>query len=286
MSSAEIAANAIKDLSNEEVRLLYAFSNLIYNYEIIPERLLAIKSNMHIDRVRFGLSRLHKHGFISKEQDGYILLTAGLDALALKILTEKGIISGFGKPIGVGKEADIFECIGLNNRVALKFFRIGRISFRDIRKREFKDTHSWLTINISMAKREFLILTKLYNANVKVPRPIANVKHVIAMDLIEGKRLANSILDNPMEILRLLLDEIKKVYEKGIVIADLSEYNILYDGNDIWLIDFPQAISNKDKNAHELLRRDIKNILRYFERRYRVEYNLDEALAYITSKLI
>lgn len=281
MSSAEIAARVIKGLTNEEVKVLRTFSNLIYEHEVVDERILAEASKMHIDRVRFALSKLNEKHIIFKHQRGYVLLSAGLDTIALKMLADKDIVQGLGKSIGVGKEADVFEGIRDGERVAVKFFRIGRISFRDIRKRRFKEVHNWLTVNIEAAKNEFEILNKLYN-HCKVPKPIANTKHVIVMQLIEGQRMIYYRLEEPEYILTLLLEEIKKAYEYGIIIADLSEYNVLYDGKDIWVIDFPQAVRRDHPNAMQLLQRDLKNILNYFNRKYKVEYNLDKALEYVT----
>jgi RIO kinase 2 len=281
MSSAEVAARTIKDLSNEEIKVLKAFSNLIYEHEVVDEHILAVESKMHIDRVKFALSKLHEKHLIFKSQRGYILLSAGLSAIALKILADKDIVQGLGKSIGLGKEADVFEGVRDNEKVAIKFFRIGRISFRDVRKRSFKE-HNWLTINIEAARNEFEILNKLYGY-CRVPKPIANIKHIIVMQFIDGQRLIYYRLDEPEYILSLLLEEIKKAYKRGIIIADLSEYNILYNERDIWLIDFPQAVKRDHPNTMQLLRRDLKNILSYFNRKYRVEYNLDKAIEYVTT---
>ncbi|GIU70852.1 MAG: serine/threonine protein kinase [Candidatus Nitrosocaldaceae archaeon] len=282
MSSAEIAAKVIKGLSREEVKALNIFSQLIYDYKVVDEYILSEKGKMHIDRVRFALSKLNEKKLVFKEEKGYVLLTAGLDAIALKILADKDIIQGLGRAIGIGKESDVFEGISNNERVAVKFFRIGRISFRDLRKRGFKEAHNWLIVNIEAAKNEFNVLNRLY-MHCKVPKPIANVKHVIVMQFIEGYRLSYIKLDKPEFVLRLILDEIKKAYRLGVISADLSEYNILYDGKGIWLIDFPQAISIEHKDARLLLERDLRNIIRYFNRKYKIEYSLDKALEYITS---
>ncbi len=283
MSSAEIAARSIKELSMEEVKVLKIFSRLIYEYEAIDEDTIAMKSEMHMDRIRFALSRLNEKNLIFKVNKGYILLTSGLDAIALKMLADKGIVYGLGKPIGIGKESDVFEGItATNERVAIKFFRIGRISFRDIRKRGF-NAHTWLTINIEAAKHEFAILKRLYLAMVKVPKPIANIKHLIVMQLIEGNRLRFSMVEDPKHVLSLILDEIRLAYKNGVISADLSDYNVLYDGKDIWLIDFPQAVGLDHPNADLLLRRDLKNILRYFKKRYDIEYDIEKCIHYIQS---
>jgi RIO kinase 2 len=49
----------------------------------------------------------------------------------------------------------------------------------------------------------------------------------------------------------------------------------------VLLIDWPQAVPVDHQNAEELLRRDVENVLNYFERKYGVERDLDEVLGYV-----
>ena len=46
--------------------------------------------------------------------DGYRLTYLGYDYLAIKTLVNKGAITGIGRQIGVGKEADVFEVCSSN----------------------------------------------------------------------------------------------------------------------------------------------------------------------------
>ena len=45
----------------------------------------------------------------STKYDGYRLTYLGYDYLAIKTLVNRGVITGVGRQIGVGKEADVFE---------------------------------------------------------------------------------------------------------------------------------------------------------------------------------
>ena len=81
--------------------------------------------------------------------------------------------------------------------------------------------------------------------------------------------------------------------EAHYVHGDLSAYNILWWNNKPWIIDVPQGeVVNKwsDMNKVELmLRRDIKNILKYF-RSYGIERDPEHILdvfldTYIPSNL-
>ena len=107
--------------------------------------------------VEYRIKRLTEFNLISDSSNGICLLMSGLDALALKKFVDNNMLQGLGRPIGVGKESDVFEAINENAQLrALKFFRIGRTSFRQVRrKRSFtKDEHfhGWLLTNIRASR--------------------------------------------------------------------------------------------------------------------------------------
>jgi hypothetical protein len=59
------------------------------------------------------INTLHRNKLIyheCKKYDGYRLTYLGYDYLALRTYVARGLISGLGRRIGVGKEADIYEC--------------------------------------------------------------------------------------------------------------------------------------------------------------------------------
>jgi len=68
-------------------------------------------STIHGDIVDYRLKGLQEMNLINKNKGGFTILNAGLDAFALKILVEKNIITGIGKPIGVGKESDVYKAV-------------------------------------------------------------------------------------------------------------------------------------------------------------------------------
>lgn len=276
----------VKDLAYEEVKVLKAIYSMLKDHEVMQGEQIAYKARMHIDRVNFALSRLNEKRLIVKDAYGYRLLYAGLDALALYELADKGIITGVGKSIGVGKEADVFECIDANsNRLALKLFRIGRISFRDVvRKRAYENMHNWLLLSVEAAKREYEVLRRLKESNVDVPKVIAYNKHCIVMEYIEGSRLLYCSLDDPKMILNTIIDNIRRAYHHAnIISSDLSEYNIMYDGKKIWIIDWPQSIGKEHTSADMMLERDVRNILNFFRKRYGLDYDIKQVVEYIKS---
>ncbi|MFQ5920869.1 MAG: serine/threonine-protein kinase RIO2, partial [Nitrososphaerales archaeon] len=117
---------------------------------------------------------------------------------------------------------------------------------------------------------------------VKVPQPIALAKHSITMERVEGPRLIHcEAFRDPRAILETLLENVRLAYRAGIISADLSEYNVLYDGSEVWIIDWPQSVGRKHPNASALLKRDLSNLLKFFERKYGLEYPVAEALEYV-----
>ena len=121
-------------------------------------------------------------------------------------------------------------------------------------------------------------MKRLY-PDVSIPKPVAISRHALVMEFLSGDQLNRVILSDPQECLEIILGEVRKTYEKGIIHADLSEFNVIVTEDDLRIIDWPQAIDIKHQNAAELLESDISNILRFFKRRYRINMPLEDALS-------
>ncbi|HEU4481447.1 MAG TPA: RIO1 family regulatory kinase/ATPase [Nitrososphaeraceae archaeon] len=287
MPSLKDSAHIVKNLENLEYRVLKVFVSSIKHHQIINNHNILSYSNLHKDRVKYAVESLLKLKLISKTQNGFKLLTAGLDVYALKLLVDSGIILGIGNSLGIGKESDVVEAISeIQQQRAVKFFRIGRISFTDTkRKRSLeknKNVNNWLLINIEAAKREYDFLVKLKSTKMNIATPYFRSMHSIVMDRIYGLRLIEiRNLPNPIEIFDKVFEQIRISYNEKIINGDLSEYNILLDeNNDIWIIDWPQAVTLEHPNAEFLIRRDLHNIIRYFRRKY--DLTIDENSYYNT----
>lgn len=287
MPSLKDSARIVKNLENLEYRVLKVFVSSIKHHQIINNHNILSYSNLHKDRVKYAVESLLKLKLISKTQNGFKLLTAGLDVYALKLLVDSGIILGIGNSLGIGKESDVVEAISeIQQQRAVKFFRIGRISFTDTkRKRSLeknKNVNNWLLINIEAAKREYDFLVKLKSTKMNIATPYFRSMHSIVMDRINGLRLIEiRNLPNPIEIFDQIFEQIRISYNEKIINGDLSEYNILLDeNNDIWIIDWPQAVTLEHPNAEFLIRRDLHNIIRYFRRKY--DLTIDENSYYNT----
>jgi len=96
------------------------------------------------------------------------------------------------------------------------------------------------------------------------------------MEPIYGTRLSDAEnLDNPQLILEKIISNVRIAYHKGFINGDLNEYNILVnDDNNIFILDWPQAVKVDTINADTSLTRDVKNILKFFSRKFGVERDI------------
>ena len=293
MSSAEVAVQVFKELESEDFRILNIIEAGMSKHEFVPIDQIQKYSKLPMDRIDFTLGKINKLGLTYRTKEtynGHTLNYAGYDCLAINALVKAAIIVSFGKSLGVGKEADVYDALNSEGkRIAVKFHRLGRISFRQTRrKRGYTREHStWLFQSHLAAEREFQAMKIVYASGVAVPEPISQNRHVVAMGMIEGAQLSKyKDIGKPETVLKEILRNIKKAYLKAHLIhADISEYNIILqpDGH-ILIIDWPQAVKTDHANAAELLERDIKNLLTYFSRKFNLELAIKEACDYVTGK--
>jgi len=290
MSSAEVAVQVFRTLENEDFRVLQVIEAAMSKREFVPREQIVKFTKFSLEETDFRLIRLDKLRLIRQIRGayvGYTLNYAGYDCLAINALVKAGVLEAFGKPLGVGKEADVYDALNpKGERIAVKFHRLGRISFRQtIRKRGYTNEHtSWLFQSRLAAEKEFEALKLVFLHGVAVPKPMSQNRHVIAMGMIEGAELAEwKEISKPEKVLKEILRNVRKAYLKADVIhADLSEYNVILKPNmHILIIDWPQYVTREHPNAQQLLTRDIKNILQYFRRKYMSKVKLKEALEYV-----
>ena len=288
MSSAEKAAGLLTSIDPSEFRVLQAMELGMAQYEFVPVEMIAKFSGVSWDESIFWLRELDKKGLLWRQTRGYvgyILNYNSYDLLALNAFVRGEIIDALGMPLGMGKEADVLEALTPSGEgVAVKFHRLGRVSFRDIRrKREYmmgRRHVSWLYQSRLAAEKEYVALALTFNAGVHVPKPIYQNRHAIVMQRIEGSQLSEvASLDYPDVFLDEILENMQKAYKAGIIHADLSEFNIIISKEGVvFIIDWPQYISSNHPNSEEVLERDVKNVLTFFSRKFRVKKNLDDAL--------
>jgi RIO kinase 2 len=201
------------------------------------------------------VSSLLRDKLISHEtqggMDGYRLTNAGYDILALYALKRHNIVAALGQKIGTGKESDIYLASSPSGRqVVLKFHRLGRTSFRNVRKKrdyfnnqkQNERTNNWLFLSKLSAKKEYAFMKALYDVQYSVPQPIYYNRHVICMNLIRGmplyqvhgKQLSVEVARDIYEQSITLIS--KLAIQHGLIHCDFNEYNLLVDLSGIQAI--------------------------------------------------
>jgi RIO kinase 2 len=193
--------------------------------------------------------------------------------------------------LGVGKESDVYEALAPDEtQVALKFHRIGRTSFKKTKQKrnytvKYTYTPDWHRQSQISAKKEYYALKLLHPQGVCVPKPIMQNRHVLVMSMIEGAELFhNPELDDPQATYKEILLNVKTAYQKvKIIHGDLSSYNIIVQPNQhVLIIDWPQYVSVNHPNAKELLERDLRNVLTFFQRKHDLKNKLDTAFRFVS----
>ncbi|MDR0797397.1 MAG: serine/threonine protein kinase [Nitrososphaerota archaeon] len=293
MSSADLVVQIFRKLSVEDFRILNIIEAAMCKREFVPREQIQKYAKVPIDRVDFVLNKLNKLGLIYHSKGAYVghtLNYAGYDCLAINAFVKSGAVLSFGQTIGVGKEADVYAALSpAGETVAVKFHRLGRVSFRQTRRKRgyIREHSSWLFQSHLAAEREFKALQLVYKNKVSVPEPLSYNRHAIVMGIIEGGELSKwRKIANPQRVLKEILRNIRKAYLKAHVIhGDLSEYNIILQPDmHVLIIDWPQCVPMDHLNAVELLQRDIQNVLTSFNRRFNVEAEVQLAYDYVTGK--
>ncbi len=268
-------ATEMADLEDEDFYLLSGLEQGMRFSEWVSRDKIPEFASLTDEEVEYRLDRCEQRGLITRKTIQYVgfrLTFEGYDALALRTFAERETIDGVGAPLGVGKESDVYE-VSSYKPLALKFHREGYTEFREVNKeRKYTADHehvSWFYTARKAAEREYEALETLY-PTVSVPRPIDQNRHALIMERLDGVELARSKLESEQvrPICSLIFDELVLAYQNGFVHADMSEYNIFINSEGITIFDWPQAVPVEHENADELLQRDVKNTVGYFQRKY------------------
>jgi len=211
--------------------------------------------------------------------------------LTLYGLMKRKVIYRMNGVISAGKESRVYLAYGYKGeKLAVKIYLTSTAVFKkgmlkyiagDPRFEGFKprDTRDLI---YTWTRKEFRNLKRMYEAGVKVPKPIAFRNNVLVMEfmgedttryplLIEAYRELES--EELEQIYRAILEEVTKMVCKAkLVHGDLSEYNIMVKPDlDIVIIDVSQALDVDHPNVLEFLKRDLECINRFFKEEARIE---------------
>lgn len=182
-------------------------------------------------------------------------------------------------PFSVGKESNVFIAKKGEEKVIVKIYFVQNCNFNkmyDYIKKD--DRYSFLKksrkhkreIIFAWAQREFKNLLRAERGTVAVPKPFAWRNHILIQEFIGDEDPAPPLKDKypkqPKIFLEKIIAEMKKLNSIGLVHGDLSSFNILNHHENPVLIDFSQATLLNNSEAEELLKRDLRNILKFFQK--------------------
>lgn len=185
-------------------------------------------------------------------------------------------------PISIGKEGNIFTAETKDGKkVIVKIYRLETCDFNRMYSYiKYDPRYSGLKKNkrkviFAWAQREYRNLLKVREIGVRAPTPIVLKDNILVMELIgdaaPSPKLKDAIPKNPNKFYKKIAEYMKKMYKKGYVHADLSEFNILNYNESPVFIDFSQCTPIDAPNAKEFLERDIRNITRFFKKLIKVD---------------
>lgn len=221
-----------------------------------------------------------------KDSDDLKVLESVFDTrtlMNLYALASKGVIDSLGGSVATGKEANIFYALRDNKDLAIKIYRITTSNFKamqdylhgDPRFGSVKGTKR--SIVNAWTKKEYRNLLRAEEVGVRVPHVLAMRENILIMELVGQRdhpapplKEVNLGQEEARHIFDKLVEYISLLYNKaGLVHADLSEFNVLYDGEPV-VIDMGQSVTLDHPMSRKFLERDITNIARYFQKKYSI----------------
>jgi RIO kinase 1 len=206
--------------------------------------------------------------------------------LLFKLSTE-GHFEKLLSPVSIGKEANVFTAKTLDEKnVIVKIYRLESCNFNKMYDYIKSDTRfenlkrQRRKVIFAWVMREYQNLLKAREAGVNVPRPLTIKQHILTLEMIGDKTPAPKLKDiNRVEqevVAEKILQNMKKLYDAGLVHGDLSEYNILIHNNTPYFIDFSQGTTKRDPNYSDYWERDIRNVFKFLSNKLNLKISEDD----------
>lgn len=196
-------------------------------------------------------------------------------------LAQKGHFDVLEHIVSTGKEAHVFAATDLSGKTrAVKIYKKETTDFKRMGEYIIGD-HRFGKVKMDIrnlvyawAKKEFKNMLEATHAKLNVPLPLAFKDNIVVMEFIgENEKPAPRLKDTKPTIGQLekyygqTVDFMARFYLAGLVHSDLSEYNMLVKGDELWVIDFAQAVAISHPKSREFFERDVLNLATYFSKR-------------------
>ena len=214
-------------------------------------------------------------------------------------MINRNVVSEVNGCLSTGKEANVYHAFSVPQddgsetavaplQRAIKVYKTSILVFKDRDKYvtgEFRFRQGYSkSSNRAMVKvwaeKEMRNLRRIFAAGIPCPEPVHLRLHVLVMGFLGDKRgipapklkdivLEGSDVDARWKLLYVqLLGYMRILYQTcRLVHGDLSEYNLLFHDDKLWIIDVSQSVEHDHPRSLEFLRMDIKNASDFFKRR-------------------
>ncbi|KAJ7784514.1 RIO1-domain-containing protein [Mycena metata] len=197
----------------------------------------------------------------------------------------RGVIDEVNGCVSTGKEANVYHALTPDKaHLALKIYKTSILVFKDRDKyvsgehrfRRGYSRHNPRKMVRLWAEKEMRNLKRLRAAGIRAPEPLEVRENVLVMTFLgdpEGwasPRLKDAVLPDAAAapLYAELLLALRTLFHRcRLVHADLSEYNILYHAEHLYIIDVSQSVEHDHPSAFDFLRNDLKNAEDFFARR-------------------
>ena len=254
---------------------------------------------LRLDDQQSGLGR--KHGKMADKSDRATSEQV-LDPRTRMILLQminRNVVSEVNGCLSTGKEANVYHALSIPQEDgseasvaplhrAIKVYKTSILVFKDRDKyvtgeyrfrQGYSKSNNRAMVKI-WAEKEMRNLKRIFASGIPCPEPVQLRLHVLVMGFLGDKKgipaprlkdveLIGSDVEARWRLLYLqLLGYMRILYQDcRLVHADLSEYNILYHNDKLWLIDVSQSVEHDHPRSLDFLRMDIKNIGDFFRRK-------------------
>lgn len=214
-------------------------------------------------------------------------------------MINRDIVSEVNGCLSTGKEANVYHALSVPQEEgsetavtplhrAIKVYKTSILVFKDRDKYvtgeyRFRQGYS-KSNNRAMVKvwaeKEMRNLKRIYAAGIPCPEPIHLRLHVLVMGFLGDRKgtpaprlkdvelMGDDVEERWKQLYLQLLGYMRMLYQTcRLVHADLSEYNILYHEEKLWLIDVSQSVEHDHPRSLEFLRMDVKNVTDFFARK-------------------
>ena len=190
-------------------------------------------------------------------------------------------VDSFDYPISQGKEAVVFRATRLTKDgkpefIAVKIFKYETSSFHHISQyiegdRNFDMRKNKRLMINDWCKKEYVNLMICQAHGIRAPKPYFYRTNVVIMEFLgvgeySSALLEEVVLEDPQATYDDICKQMKKIYDAGLVHADLSSFNIIMHKGLPYIIDWAQGLGKDHPNADNFLKKDCHNIADYFSR--------------------